>query len=264
MTLYLNHKNSKIQKIDNTTRLTNNNIESALVFDNGSLPIVLDKNYCLEPQVINNLPDGVLSYNNIPVKGLMRGTNSIPILTTKDIGQFNTLCVNNFEEKFGVPGIIGIARGGDQVCLSGDSNCSPDLYWSNFSFMHQAEKTRFTYTAPEKSTEPEIRNKSMIPLASNRKFHVLRTAGKPYLDNPNNGQLIYSSLRRSSPEKNYPFMIFDLGWPPELTEKMGGQACESGVSFVGLGDLAMLEVDYENNKLSYQTKNGVDLEDRCK
>ena len=260
--LKLNSQNSKIQTLNGSTRLTNK-FANSFVLDSGSLPLVLDKKYCINTKILKEQPPNPLNYGGVKVTNLISGQNKVPIMNKNDIGQFNAICVNNLEQLTGTSGIIGIARGGD-VCISGESSCSNSLKWSNFSYMHQSQQYGFYYTSPETSNEPMSRNITMVPIDVNGTtgtFNINENAGEPYLNNPNNGYMTYASIKRRS--KQYPYMIFDLGWPPQATKKMGGHPCKYGASFVGLGDLAQLQVNYKTNKLAYQTKNNVDIDSRC-
>ena len=73
-------------------------------------------------------------------------------------------------------------------------------------------------------------------------------------------KIVYTSVRRPCKEGTVcpqnKYSILQLGWPPEFTKKLGSP-CYHGAQFFGADQIDKLDVDFEDNTVSYRLAPGV-------
>lgn len=223
-----------------------------LILDNGSAPLVLDTDLACrdirEPNSKIKFKYGTTELQNIRV-----GKNAIELFTPRDIGRYDTLCVDGLKDKIGADGVVGLAPAGPQSCLSDDSCAYPE---SEFALMNKGYYHGFEYRTTSK---PYQRVEQMVPIKAagpKAKFQPAK--------NPNDLKIMYTSTKRDNGDtKINPYSIFELGWPPEFNTLLpDGKPCYHGAQFFGAGEIADLKVNFANNRIDYTLHPEVPL-NRC-
>ena len=227
-----------------------------LILDNGSAPLVLDaKLACRDIRK----PTSKISfqYGTTTLKDIQVGKNAIELFTSRDIGDYNALCVDGLKDKIGAVGVVGLAPAGSKSCLSDDGSdtcLEPEAKYAFMNINNFYDGFRY------RSTRNPFQNKAnMVPIKAQGPKAEFST-----VDSPNDLKIMYTSTKR--PEKKQyenPYSIFQLGWPPEFNKLLkDGKPCYHGAQFFGAGELSDLEVNYRKNQVRYSFAPGVS-EDRC-
>ena len=224
-----------------------------LILDNGSAPLVLDTDLaCRDVRAPKSKIE--FKYGTTKLQNIRVGKSAIELFTPRDIGRYDALCVDGLKDKIGAAGVVGLAPAGPQSCLSDEDSCAyPE---SEFAVMNKGYYHGFEYRTTSK---PYQRVEQMVPI----KAVGPKAEFKP-AKNSDNLKIMYTSTKRDNGDnKENPYSILELGWPPEFNKILpGGKPCYHGAQFFGAGEISDLKVDYSKNLVGYSLHPGVPL-NRC-